>query len=446
MSGKSTPVADLSSPFESSAPAPVSPSAPAASSASLLEQAEERLGALRAEAAPLTEELTLASGVTLPPGFVPPPGFDPSAYKPVEAPAPVIPSVEDLMALGEAQVAAAQEAGVSGFEPWINNPTFEQDPEVVEVPESLPLREPAQQVTDPADPAPVYDLEAPAFVQAAQDMNITPAELARLLGGEEAQEDPAKPEPPTPEPKTLSPTEAALQARLEAMEKRFADLASQQKAEAEAQALAQQEAQLSQARADYEAQQRAAYEAQFEYLDDEAREALVEAKLEADLLRWDGQAALSQRQAQAQAQERETQESRRDATYAAHVEAMTKANPTMAIEIAPATAESGAYRLADFVADTHRAACDAYGEEAVGGFEPYSAAFAAAIREVQTKAVRHGISLAQAKQSKGNQAPPVLSNRGGGGPATKPPVATPDAIRPGQNQLFAHLRSPQTRR
>lgn len=384
---------------------------------------------------PLVDPVSLPNGVVLPPGFVPPPGFDASAYQPVETPAPVIPSVEELMAAGEAAVAAIQDSGVSGFEPFLNNSTFDDAPEALEVPGSLPMTSEAAKVRP--EPAATYDLEDPLFIASATEMGVTPQKLAELLGEPEA-EAPA-PEVTDAPPPSLSPNESALQARLEQMEAQFAELKAQQEADAQAQALAQQESALAVSRAEYEATQRAEYEAQFEYLDDEARDAVVSAMLEADLLRWDSQSTQAQVQAQLKAQQDATLAAQRDAAYSASVEALTKANPTMSIEIAPD------YRLADFVADTHRAACDAYGAEAVGEFSGYSDAFARAIQAVQTKAVRHGISLAQAKLAKGVSAPPALGNRGGSAPATKPPV-TSDAIRPGVNQLFAHLRSPQTRR
>ena len=387
--------------------------------------------------APLVDPVSLPNGVVLPPGFVPPPGFDASAFQPMEAPAPVVPSVEDLMAQGEAAMAAVQDSGINGFEAWLNNPTYDEADETLEVPQSLPIKEPVANATPEAKVETLYDLADPLFVQSAAEMGVTPAQLAELLGSPEA----VTPEAETPAAPAveLSANEAALQARLAQMEEQFAQLKAAQEADAQAQALAQQEADLAASRAEYEATQRAEYEAQFDYFDDESRDAIVSAKLEADLLRWDSQSAQSQVQAQIQAQQDAALASQRDAAYSASVEAMTKANPTMGIEIAPD------YRLADFVADTHRAACDAYGSEAVGDFSGYSEAFAKAIQAVQTKAVRHGITLAQAKLAKGAGTPPALGNRGGSAPATKSPV-TSDAIRPGTNQLFAHLRSPQTRR
>jgi hypothetical protein len=416
------------------------PSAPIAEevSAPTLPTLEESSVIAEAPSAPLVDPVSLPNGVTLPPGFIPPPGFDASAYQPVEIPAPVIPSVEDLMAAGESAVAAAQDSGTNGFEAWLNNPTFDEPEETLEVPESLPEASatPGTKAETKAETA-SYDLEDPLFVQSAAEMGVTPAQLAELLGPPEVTTQEV--ETPAVPAIELSPNEAALQARLEQMEAQFAQLKEAQEAEAQAQALAQQEADMAASRAEYEATQRAEYEAQFEYLDDETRDAVISAKLEADMLRWDSQSARAQLQAQIQAQQDATLASQRDAAYSASVEAMTKANPTMGIEIAPD------YRLADFVADTHRAACDAYGVDAVGDFSGYSEAFAKAIQAVQTKAVRHGITLAQAKLAKGAGAPPALGNKGGSAPATKPPT-TSDAIRPGSNQLFAHLRSPQTRR
>lgn len=411
------------------------PSTPSSeeTSAPVLPTLEETPAIAEAPSTPLVDPVSLPNGVTLPPGFVPPPGFDASAFQPVEAPAPVVPSVEELMAQGEVAMAAVQDSGINGFESWLNNPTYDETQETLEVPESLPVKEPA--ATPEAKVETLYDLEDPLFVQSAAEMGVTPAQLAELLGS---------PEVTTPEAETpaapaveLSVNEAALQARLAQMEEQFAALKAAQEADAQAQALAQQEADLAASRAEYEATQRAQYEAQFEYLDDETRESVVSAKLEADLLRWDSQSAQSQVQAQLKAQQDATLASQRDAAYSASVEAMTKANPTMGIEIAPD------YRLADFVADTHRAACDAYGAEAVGEFSGYSEAFAKAIQAVQTKAVRHGITLAQAKLAKSAGTPPALGNKGGSAPATQTPAPS---IRPGANELFAHLRSPQTRR
>lgn len=277
-----------------------------------------------------------------------------------------------------------------------------------------PTDEPTPEVTPVATPeaTPNPDLTDPDVVEIAKDLGLSPAELL----GE------TPPATPTPEEATpaapATPEVAALTAQLEAMQAQLEALTQQQTQaqalEAQAQALAAQEAQAAAERANYEATQRAAYEEQYEHLDDADREALVEARVEADLLRWDGQASQQLAEARAQAQAQQEALAQREAGYVATTKALMEANPTLAGELMPG------YPMADFLADTHRAACDAYGMDAIGEFEAYAKAFEGGLKSVQTKAFQAGIAYAQARAAKGAAAPPVLSNKGGGSAPTPP--------------------------
>jgi chemotaxis protein histidine kinase CheA len=275
-------------------------------------------------------------------------------------------------------------------------------------------------VADPETGAPVAipeatpnpDLTDPDVVEIAKGLGLSPEELL----GETPLATPA-PEEATPAAPT-TPEVAALTAQLEAMQAQLEALTQQQAQaqtlEAQAQALAAQEAQAAADRASYEATQRAAYEEQYEHLDDADREALVEARVEADLLRWDGQASQQLAEARAQAQAQQEALAQREAGYTATTKALMEANPTLAGELMPG------YPMADFLADTHRAACDAYGMDAIGEFEAYAKAFEGGLKSVQTKAFQAGIAYAQARAGRSNAAPPVLSNKGGGSAPTPP--------------------------
>lgn len=259
---------------------------------------------------------------------------------------------------------------------------------------------------DATDATPLNPAD-PELAQIAKDLGMS---VEELLG---AAAPVATPEPaPAPEPAPEVP--AAVQAQLEALQAQIAELTAKQTQEAQVQALADQEAQLAADRASYEAAQRKAYDEQFSHLDDEDREALVDAKTEADLLRWDAQVNQRLEESRAQALRQQEAMSAMERGYTEVSTALTAANPTMAVEIGP-----DGYRFADFLVDTHRAASLAYGAENIGPFADYAKAFEDGIKAIQTKAVQHGQAIAIARLKKGEAAPPPLSTRGGGGaPAT----------------------------
>lgn len=288
----------------------------------------------------------------------------------------------------------------------------------------------AEESPSPVSPvAPVAaspDLTDPGIVEIAKGLGLSPEELlgAPTPAAPEAPETPAA---PTPEVAALTAQLEAMQAQIEALtQKQTQDQAF----EAQAQALAAQEAQAAADRASYEAAQRDIYESQYEHLDDEDREAIVEARVEADLLRWDDQVGQSLAEARAQAQAQQEALAQREAGYVATTTALIAANPTLAGELTPG------YPLVDFLADTHRAACDAYGMDAIGAFEPYAKAFEGGLKAVQTKAFQAGIAFAQARAGKGQSAPPVLSNKGGGG-APAAPKAGPAKLDMNNINFFA---------
>lgn len=274
--------------------------------------------------------------------------------------------------------------------------------------------------TDPIDPE---------IAEIAKGLGISPEEL---LGGAPPVVAPA---PDATPPAEVTPEVAALTSQLEAMRAQIEELSQQQvqarALEVQTDALAAQEAQAAADRANYEAAQRSVYEEQYEYLDDDHRDEIVEARLEADLLRWDSQTSQSLAEARAQAQAQQEALSQREAVYASSTAALVAANPTMAGELAPG------YQMADFLADTHRAACDAYGMDAIGAFEPYAKAFESGLKTVQTKAFQAGIAFAQARAGKGASAPPVLSNKGGGG-APPAPKSGPEKLDMNTINFFAH--------
>lgn len=277
-----------------------------------------------------------------------------------------------------------------------------------------------------AETASTPDPVDPEIAEIARGLGLSPEEL---LGGTPPA-DPPSPEV-APEP---SPEVAALTAQLEAMRAQIEELSQQQTQaqvlEAQTEALAAQEAQAAADRANYEAAQRTAYEEQYEYLDEDSRAEIVEALVGADLVRWDSQVSQSLAQARAQAQAQQEAAAQREAGYVAATAALVASNPTLAGELAPG------YQMADFLADTHRAACDAYGMDAIGAFEPYAKAFESGLKTVQTKAFQAGIAFAQARAAKGAAAPPVLSNKGGGGaPAT--PKAGPEKLDLNNINFFA---------
>jgi len=257
---------------------------------------------------------------------------------------------------------------------------------------------------DATDATPLNPAD-PELAQIAKDLGMS---VEELLG---AAAPVATPEPAT-EPAPEVP--AAVQAQLEALQAQIAELTAKQTQEAQVQALADQEAQLAADRASYEAAQREAYEEQFSHLDDEDREALVDAKTEADLLRWDAQVNQRLEESRAQVLRQQEAMSAMERGYTEVSTALTAANPTMAVEIGP-----DGYRFADFLVDTHRAASLAYGAENIGPFADYAKAFEDGIKAVQKKAFQHGQTTALTRLKKGEAAPPPLSTRGGGGaPAT----------------------------
>lgn len=293
------------------------------------------------------------------------------------------------------------------------------DPELAEMAKALGMTV-EELLGTPATPKPDQ-------AQATQPDSVRSAALLADKATEPA------PAAPSPEILALQQELAATRQMVESFQKQQQE--SQQQAMSDAAAIAA----IAQERANYEQQQREVYEDNYDHLDEVDRQELVDKLVAADLVVFDSQQTevmAAQRQEAIQKQEQLQQ---REQGYANATKQLVEANPTMGVTLMED------YNLANFLADTHRAAVDAYGD--VGPFEPYAKAFESSLKQIQTNAFRAGLAAGQKRASKTSDTPPVLSNQGGGGAPAAPKGGTPTkSINLDQFNFFASDDGAQRRR